>query len=505
MSSVGLPVNRARWLLPVVYMGLIALTALSVDGEGHSQGVLGVIFGSVVVLLAGRRLLQWPALMASMTLVILFVPIRSYSLPASLPINLEPYRLVVTFVVGIWLASSLIDRRVRFHRSGLIDRPLTVFLAIVLVSLIANISRVESVGSDAIKALLFLLSYVLVIYLVASVVRSQRDLDFQVDVLVYGGALVALACVLERQTQYNVFNHLSQFLPALNWDGVPTLNIDERGYRVLGSSQQPIAMGVALIMLVPLALYRAFATRRSLAWLAAVAMVMGAMATISRTAIIGLAAVVVTLIILKPRRVRKLWPALIPGLLVVHLAMPGTIGTITSSFFPSSGLVAQQQNAAVGSGRLATLGPALRTEFLPDPLVGEGYGTRVTTPDEVVPVPNGPILDDGWLGILLETGVAGALAFAWIFVRFLRRVGGAARHDDSPRGWFLAAVCASVAAYGVSMFFFDATSFIQVTFLFFILLGLGSAGYRLGSYDLAPSLRGKRRRSRTASPSLAGS
>ena len=235
--------------------------------------------------------------------------IRSYSLPASLPINLEPYHLVVTFVVGIWLASSLIDRRVRFHRSGLIDRPLTVFLAIVLVSLIANISRVESVGSDAIKALLFLLSYVLVIYLVASVVRSQRDLDFQVDVLVYGGALVALACVLERQTQYNVFNHLSQFLPVLNWDGVPTLNIDERGYRVFGSSQLPIAMGVALIMLVPLALYRAFATRRSLAWLAAVAMVMGAMATISRTAIIGLAAVVVTLIILKPRRMRKLWPA----------------------------------------------------------------------------------------------------------------------------------------------------------------------------------------------------
>ena len=203
-------------------MGLIALTAVSVDGQGHSQGVLAVIFGSVVMLLAGRRLLQWPALIASLTLVILFVPIRSYSLPASLPINLEPYRLVVTFVVGIWLASSLIDRGVRFHPSGLIDRPLTVFLAIVLVSLIVNIGRVESVGSDAIKALLFLLSYVLVIYLVASVVRSQRDLDFQVDVLVYGGALVALACVLERQTQYNVFNHLSQFVPALHWDGDTT-------------------------------------------------------------------------------------------------------------------------------------------------------------------------------------------------------------------------------------------------------------------------------------------
>ena len=79
------------------------------------------------------------------------------------------------------------------------------------------------------------------------------------------------------------------------------------------------------------------------------------------------------------------------------------------------------------------------------------------------------------------------------------------RHDDSARGWFLAAVCASVAAYGVSMFFFDATSFIQVTFLFFILLGLGSAGYRLGGYESAPAPRTARRRSRTASPILAGS
>ena len=54
------------------------------------------------------------------------------------------------------------------------------------------------------------------------------------------------------------------------------------------------------------------------------------------------------------------------------------------------------------------------------------------------------------------------------------------------------------------MFFYDAGSFIQVTFLFFILLGLGSAGYRLGGYESATPERAGRRRSRTASPSLAG-
>jgi polysaccharide biosynthesis protein PslJ len=323
--------------------------------------------------------------------------------------------------------------------------------------------------------------------------------------LVYGGAIVALACIVERSTHYNVFNHLSSFVPGLHFNGDPTLGTDSRGYRVLGSSQHPIAMGVALVMLVPLAAYRAFVSRRTIAWLAAVAMLLGALATISRTAIIAFAAVVITMFILRPARMKRMWPLVVPLLLVVHLAMPGTLGTIKSAFLPSSGLIAQQQDAAVGSGRLATLGPALRKEFLPDPLVGEGYGTRVTTPDETVPIPNGPILDDGWLGMLLETGVAGALAFLWVFVRFLRRVGGAAKHDDSSRGWFLAAVCASVAAYGVSMFFFDATSFIQVTFIFFILLGLGSAGYRLGDYEEASVPAAGRRRSRTASPILAGS
>jgi hypothetical protein len=212
-------------------------------------------------------------------------------------------------------------------------------------------------------------------------------------------------------------------------------------------------------------------------------MVMGAMGTISRTAIIALGATGLTMIVLKPRQMKRMWPAIIPGLLLVHVAMPGTLGTIRSAFFPASGLIAQQSAAPVGSGRLATLKPALRKEFLPDPLVGEGFGTRVTTADSAVPVPNAPILDDEWLGILLETGAAGALAFLWIFVRFVRRIGGAARRDTTPRGWFLAAVASSVVGYAVSMFLYDALSFIQVTFLLFIMIGLGSVGYRLHLED----------------------
>ena len=79
-----------------------------------------------------------------------------------------------------------------------------------------------------------------------------------------------------------------------------------------------------------------------------------------------------------------------------------------TSFFPKGGLVAQQTNAAVGSGRLATLGPALHREFRPNPLVGEGFATRIVDPLDGTP--NAPILDDRWAGVVCETGLLGRLA-----------------------------------------------------------------------------------------------
>jgi hypothetical protein len=473
--------------------------------NGPRHAAIPVLLVCTLAVVSWRSVLKWESLLAALILVILFVPIRKYSLPGSLPINLEPYRLTVALVAGLWLASSLIDSRIKLRRSGVIDKPLLAFVVVATLSLLANSSRVSAVGPDTIKSVLFFTSYVLVLYLVASLVKTQEDLDFQVKVLVYGGAVVALCCLVERRTHYNVFDHLTQVAPFLHQNVGPLLASDGRGTRVFGSSQHPIAMGVALVMLVPLAIYRALAFGGKLPWLAAVVMLMGAVGTISRTAMIAFLVVCVTMVVLKPRQMKRLWPALIPALLLVHFAMPGALGTIRNAFFPSTGLIAQQTNDAVGSGRLATLGPALHAEFEPNPIVGEGFGTRVTTPDANVPVPNSPILDDGWLGILLETGVLGALAFCWIFVRFARKVGGAARQDPSARGWFLAAVTASVLAYGVSMFLYDAMSFIQVTFLFFILVGLGSVAYRLGGYESRAVVELRSAVPRLASATRAGS
>ena len=106
-------------------------------------------------------------------------------------------------------------------------------------------------------------------------------------------------------------------------------------------------------------------------------------------------------------------------------------------------------------------------------MLGQGFGTRVVDDDGDAARAN--ILDNQWLGTLLETGAVGFFGWAWFFVRVVRKFGAEARRDDSERGWLLASLAAGVAAFAVGMLTFDAFSFIQVTFLLFILVGLGSA------------------------------
>ena len=74
---------------------------------------------------------------------------------------------------------------------------------------------------------------------------------------------------------------------------------------------------------------------------------------------------------------------------------------------------------------------------------------------------------------LLDTGVVGVATAIWLIRRALLRTAAAARDDRSPRGLMLTAATASVTAFAIGMLTYDAFSFIQVTFVFFILLALG--------------------------------
>ena len=477
LRDPGKPSRRPVVITSLVVGASLVLVAVAVAvGSGLRLAAVPLAL-LVFVVAVHERLFAWHSLIALTILVILFVPIGRYTLPAALPFQLELYRVVIALVAVAWLSSLLIDPRTRLRSSGM-DAPVAVFLIAILMSILLNLPRVESVSSFFDKSITFFLSFFVVFYIVVSLVRRPREIDFLVRILVGGGAVLGLAALVESRTGYQPFNHLRVLLPFLDYHPVP-LNASDvaRGgnLRVYGSAQHPIAFGAAFAILLPLAAYRAHLSRQWRWRFAGLLILLGLFATQSRTAVMMLLGIGIVYATFYPRMLKRLWLVLPVLVVAIHIALPGTLGTVKDSFFPKGGLLAQEKKNQVGSGRFATLGPALRSEFLPNPIFGEGFPTRVVRPTEAIPVPNGPILDDEWLGLLLETGVAGTLAFLWIFVLAARRMAGAARGDPTPRKAMLVATTASVLAYGIGMFTYDAFSFIQVTFLFFIIFGLGGA------------------------------
>jgi polysaccharide biosynthesis protein PslJ len=480
-----LSVTQAAVRRPSVFVWLMLawwVAAVTAAFSGSVAAIAGVtaVFAVMAIAATYRHTLRWRNLMAATVLVMMFVPARRYAIGGGLPIQLDPYRLIVAVLALGWLTSLLIDPAVRWRRSGF-ERPLGLYVFAVVASLGLNGGRVAAASSVVTKLLIFWISFLIVVYVFPSVLRELKDIDFVCKIAVASGAVVGVFAIVESRTHYNVFDHLSTVFPFLRFGGAPIGLVDatavSRGgaVRAYASAQHPIALGAALTLLLPLAVYLALRTGKRRWWLAGLALLLGQFASVSRTGFLMLIVCAVTFCFLRPRVVRRYWPALIPMVVLIHFAVPGTLGSIVDAFFPKGGLIAQQTNANVGSGRIATLKPTLHKEFYPQPVFGEGFATRISGDNGDNVQPNAPILDDQWAGVLVETGIVGAFAFAWLFVRSVRALSRRARTEEGPVASLSIALAASIASFGVAMFVFDAFSFIQVTFLFYLLLGLAAA------------------------------
>jgi polysaccharide biosynthesis protein PslJ len=328
---------------------------------------------------APRLVLSWPGLLAATILIIVFIPIRRYTMPGALPFELEPYRVMIAFVTVGWLMSLLVDGRVRLRKSYL-ERPIYLIVCASLMSIIANSSRVKALAVEdiVVKKLTFFVSFIIVFYLILSVVRTHGTIDRLLKVLVGGGAIVGVCALVESRTHYNVFNNLSPVLPFLEPLDIPDLDMRGARLRVFASSQHPIALGAFFAMLLPLSGYLGLRTGQRRWWIAAVLLALGAFSTVTRTSMLMIFAVGLVFLWLRPAHVKRMLPAVLPMLVVVHFALPGTLGTLEGAFFPEGGLIAEQAGrpGERGSGRIADLGPSLE-EFADQPLFGQGFGTRV--------------------------------------------------------------------------------------------------------------------------------
>jgi polysaccharide biosynthesis protein PslJ len=479
--AIVAPVPRRAYVAAAL-LALLILAAALVNAQ-PTYVVVGVT-GLLVAWATYRYMTQWHVMVGAIILIILLVPIGRYGLPITLPFQLEPYRALVAIVAVAWFASLAAEpEMIRLRPSGLLTPVL--FLALVIAaSVVANLETIHArgIGTSVIFKISFFASYLIVMLLIGSALRTREELDKVLKVLIGGGAFVAFWAIVENKTGFNVFNHVHTVMPLFRFDTAglpPFLEARGSGFRVYASAEHPIALGALLVMLLPTGIYVAWRSRRWWWWGAVALIGLAAVATVARTAILMLGTEALFLVAIKPRVVKRVWWLILPFVVAVNIAVPATIGTIKSSFFPAGGLVAQQDTNAGGdsSNRVSDIEPSLR-EARSTPWVGQGWGSRV--PQQLDAAKTRRILDDQWLTLLLEVGALGVFGWLWFFLRNIRLLTSAALRDQTEHGWLLAGLAASILAFAVGMATFDAFGFPQVTLIMFILAGIGIAARRLG-------------------------
>jgi polysaccharide biosynthesis protein PslJ len=454
--------------------GFLVLAAAVLTGRGISVAATALALGAV---LAAWRpsTIPWSALIGSILAIILFVPIGRYSLPINLPFGVELYRVAIALVLLCWVAALLVDPRVRLRRSPL-DLPLAVIMCATLGSVVVNVERTIPLETAVLKGITFFLSFILLYFMIVSVIRSGPAIQVLTKLLVCGTAAVSVSAVVEQRRHFNLFDHVGTVLPFLRFEG--TLILERDGVvRAVASAGHPIALGVLFATMLPVSLALAFSAGRRW-WLPAGLIMVGVMASASRTPVLVFVASSLVLLWLRPKQVKALLPLVLPMIVVIKLALPGSLATVKNAFFPEGGLVEEQQTLAaeadplLAGGRLRQLGPMLR-EASRTPLLGQGFATRQTGLDN--PLRNAPILDDQWLGLLLEIGIIGVVGWVALISGSARRLGRYSRTRAGPQGWLAAGFAAAIVGFGVGMFTYDSLGFVQQAFVFWIILGLSAS------------------------------
>lgn len=441
--------------------------------------LLTIVF--VFVAYFHRQLLEWRNMLLMNTAIIMLVPVRLYKLPSFVPFDLEPYRLVVMMMLLFWFIALIIDPSVRLRKTKL-DASVLFFGAAVLLSYLVNFTRFEA-GEEfttAFKALLTIASCIILYFYTTSVMVSRHDIERALKLIIALASVLSVLAVVERQTGYNVFRHLHEFVPLLsaNTDSTAWGGIFRGGLRVSGSTSHPIAFGTLLGLVFPISYYYMRISKetkqRIMYSVCLVLIALGAMTTISRTSFFALAASMTVLILALPKDRTSLIAFGIVGIIVIHLLMPGVLHQIKTHLTPS---YFETNEVGNNNGRIEDY-PIVYGEFLKMPLLGRGFGTY--DPKQFI------FLDNQYLGSLVELGLLGLLAFAGIFINALRHLKQTMKLIDGADQVLLIVLMAVVTVFMIASFTFDTLGFPQPTYLFFILLGISFSFIRILQADMQP-------------------
>jgi O-antigen ligase len=323
--------------------------------------------------------------------------------------------------------------------------------------------------SSADRGLILVASWTGLVLLTTDGLVSRHDLSRLLRFLVGCMALEAALGVVQYVTHTSYVDQVQ--IPGLTTQQVLSSVYDRNGLaRTAGTATHPIEFGVVLTMMLPLALHFGLTdTHRSrfARWAPVVAICAALPMTMSRSAFLGLAVVLVILLPSWPAaRRRTAYLAVVVGLGAVYLLLPGVLGTMLRLF---TGISDDD------SARSRTDSYGLAFDFVSQhPLFGRGISTFL---------PSYRILDNQYLGLLIEAGIVGLLALLALLVTTLVVARRLSRSLPEAEDRSLArSLMAAVASAAFACATFDAFGFPQVSGMLFFLIGAVGALYRLRGF-----------------------
>jgi O-antigen ligase len=307
-------------------------------------------------------------------------------------------------------------------------------------------------------------------------VRTADRLDFVLKAVVICGAFSAFVGLL----QFNLNLDLTQYLklPILRASSDDAFVFERAAQkRVSGTMGHPIEFGVVCSMLLPLAAHYVFQARargeKVWRWyVCATLIASGLMFSVSRSAVLGLAAGGLVLFIGWPtrRRLRVLAIGVV-FLGAMKVAVPGLLGTFYDLF-------ANAGNDSSVQWRTHDY-PIAAAEILRHLWFGHGYGTWYA--------PKHIVFDNQYILTMVEGGVVGMAAFVIVFFSGLYAA-IRARYltiDPTRRDLGLSIVAALVVPL-VGAATFDLASFKTGEGLSFLLVGAAGCLLRITRAELSP-------------------
>lgn len=384
-----------------------------------------------------------------------------------LPLSLTPANVISLVAAAAWLFAQFTTTLGMAKGRNPVRTALFVYLSAMLATY--GFATYGYLPSDELNladhALVLIVAVVGLALLVCDGVRDLNRLDFLLRSVVVAGAIVAVVGAFQFVLDLDLTRYLQP--PILEYTSEDAAVLEREDLRrVAATTGHPIEFGVVCAMLLPIAAHYGFRAREraepTLRWWACTGLIaMGLMFSVSRSAMLSLAGVAVTLLLGWPARRRLQALAVTGGFLVaVWLLVPGLLGTfygLFANFGTDDSIRYRTHDYAVAAEEIAR-----------HPWLGRGVATWYA--------PKHQVFDNQYILSAVEAGLIGVTVIVAMFLT----AGYAAlraRHlssDPATRDLALS-LTAALTVPLIGMATFDLLSFATITGLTFLVLGASGA------------------------------